>query len=214
MIHTTEDDLIAWHLHEAAQASAIARHLKTCDACAARSDSIAETLRVFSADPVPQANLDHAWQRLCGNLPILATPRRAWTVTARRISLWLAPVLALVLVAVVTRHLTHPLLPTTIPVHLRTSRPSPLSATPPALRPILPAPNACLPKSTTPPVRWTAPRNNRHTTFSSPMRFTCSRRTPVAISRRLHCLRIWVACLPRSTTNRQTVAEAGISAFR
>jgi hypothetical protein len=46
--------------------------LEGCADCAGTAESIAETLRVFSAEPVPEANLDHAWQRLQINLPPLS----------------------------------------------------------------------------------------------------------------------------------------------
>jgi hypothetical protein len=78
--HPSEDDLIAFHLHELADEAPVRAHVETCNTCASLSESIAETLRVFSADPVPHANLDHAWQRLRINLPTL-TPvpvQRKW----------------------------------------------------------------------------------------------------------------------------------------
>jgi len=67
--HIAEEDLIAYQLHEATDARAIREHLELCPECANTAESIAETLRVFSAEPVPQANLDHVWQRLRGSLP-------------------------------------------------------------------------------------------------------------------------------------------------
>jgi hypothetical protein len=83
MNHLTETDLIAFHLNEPSpegpNAAAIRSHLDLCSDCAATSDSIAQTLRIFSAEPVPSPNLDHAWQRLRGNLRTLeptAKPRR------------------------------------------------------------------------------------------------------------------------------------------
>ena len=54
----------------------ISRHLESCSECADLSESIAETLRVFSADPVPQPDLEHNWQRLRANLGVL-TPERS-----------------------------------------------------------------------------------------------------------------------------------------
>jgi hypothetical protein len=99
--HISEEDLIAYQLQEAVDASVIRQHLEICAECGRTAESIAETLRVFSAEPVPQANLDHAWQRLRGSLPpMAATPRR--TLGWR----WLAvPVLASALLAVfVTTH--------------------------------------------------------------------------------------------------------------
>jgi hypothetical protein len=68
--------LIAYQLHESQEEGAISRHLESCSECADVSESIAETLRVFSADPVPQPNLEHNWQRLRGSLGVL-TPQRS-----------------------------------------------------------------------------------------------------------------------------------------
>lgn len=78
MTHFSEEDLIAYHLHESSDGAAIERHLDECSDCATVSDSIAETLRVFSSEPVPQPDLDRNWQRLLGNLSALTPePRRA-----------------------------------------------------------------------------------------------------------------------------------------
>ncbi len=76
MPHFSEEDLIAYQLHESSDEAAIQRHLELCPECAATSDSIAETLRVFSSAPVPQPDLDRNWQRLRGNLSVL-TPAPA-----------------------------------------------------------------------------------------------------------------------------------------
>ncbi|MGA3129153.1 MAG: hypothetical protein ABSD59_00020 [Terracidiphilus sp.] len=76
MKHPTEDVLIAYLMHECADAAVIAEHLEHCRECARAFESIAETLRIFSAEPVPQANLDHVWQRIRGNLPLLSRPSR------------------------------------------------------------------------------------------------------------------------------------------
>lgn len=78
MKHFTEEDLIAYSLHESSDAEPIRQHLEACSACATLAASIAETLRVFSADPVPQPDLDHNWQRLRGNLGVLATDSPGW----------------------------------------------------------------------------------------------------------------------------------------
>jgi len=75
MKHFSEEELIAYQLHESSDEGAIARHLESCAECADISESIAETLRVFSADPVPQPDLEHNWQRLRGNLSVLAPKR-------------------------------------------------------------------------------------------------------------------------------------------
>ena len=126
-LHPSEEDLIAFHLHELADEAPIRDHVETCHACASLSESIAETLRVFSADPVPQSNLDHAWQRLRINLPPLAVlpAKRALFENARWI--WTLAGLALtamLAVGVVTLH--HNKSANNYAIH----RPGPLSNTP------------------------------------------------------------------------------------
>jgi hypothetical protein len=71
MKHFSEEELIAYQLHEDSAEGAISRHLENCSECADLSESIAETLRVFSADPVSTPDLEHNWQRLRGNLSVL-----------------------------------------------------------------------------------------------------------------------------------------------
>ncbi|MEO8737066.1 MAG: hypothetical protein ABI380_11050 [Edaphobacter sp.] len=89
MTHFSEEDLIAYQLHESSNEAAIQRHLELCRDCAATSDSIAETLRIFSAEPVPPPDLDHSWQRLRGNLTVLTPePRRAFFPRFGRFALW------------------------------------------------------------------------------------------------------------------------------
>jgi len=75
MKHFSEEDLIAYQLHESSVEAIISRHLESCSECADLSESIAETLRVFSGEPVPQPNLEHNWQQLRGNLSGL-TPKQ------------------------------------------------------------------------------------------------------------------------------------------
>ena len=109
--HFSEEDLIAYQLHESPNEAAIQRHLEACSDCAALSDSIAETLRVFSSEPVPQPDLDRNWQRLRGNLSALAPePRpRFSTRLFPRFALWSGAGLvaaALLLVVFVGIHLT------------------------------------------------------------------------------------------------------------
>jgi hypothetical protein len=78
MKHFSEDELIAYQLHESADEAAVRAHLEECSVCADLSDSIAETLRVFSAETAPQPDLERNWQRLRGNLSVLDVeqPRR------------------------------------------------------------------------------------------------------------------------------------------
>jgi hypothetical protein len=78
MKHFSEEELIAYQLHEGSDEVAISRHLESCSDCADLSESIAETLRVFSADPVPQPDLEQNWQRLRGNLRVLTAERRGF----------------------------------------------------------------------------------------------------------------------------------------
>ena len=107
MTHFSEEDLIAYQLHESSDEAAIERHLDECSDCAAVSDSIAETLRIFSSEPVPQPDLDRNWQRLRGNLSVLTPePRRA---RFPRFLLWPAAGLAtaaLLVFAFVNIHVT------------------------------------------------------------------------------------------------------------
>ncbi len=72
MRHFAEDELIGYQMGEAAEREAIRLHLEGCAECAGVAESVAETLRVFSAEPLPEPNLEHAWQRMRGSLPVLA----------------------------------------------------------------------------------------------------------------------------------------------
>jgi len=74
MKHFSEEELIAYQLRETSDEGAISRHLESCPECADLSESIAETLRIFSAEPVPQPDIERNWQRLRGNLSVL-TPK-------------------------------------------------------------------------------------------------------------------------------------------
>lgn len=76
MTHISEEQLIAYQIGEDQDRDPIREHLELCAECSALSESIAETLRIFSAEPVPQVNADHAWQRLRGSLPVLSPQRR------------------------------------------------------------------------------------------------------------------------------------------
>jgi hypothetical protein len=79
--HFSEDELIAYQLHESSKEAAVRAHLESCPVCADLSESIAETLRVFSAETAPQPNLELNLQQLRGNLSALSVerPRRfAW----------------------------------------------------------------------------------------------------------------------------------------
>jgi hypothetical protein len=77
MKHFSEEDLIAYQLHEGSSDAAVRKHLETCADCADLSESIAETLRVFSAEPVPQPDLERNWQRLRGNLTVHTPQQRS-----------------------------------------------------------------------------------------------------------------------------------------
>jgi hypothetical protein len=86
MSHFSEEDLIAYQLHESSDEASIRRHLEACSECAVLSDSIAETLRIFSSEPVPQPDLERNWHRLRGNLSVLTPPSRRRFFP--RIALW------------------------------------------------------------------------------------------------------------------------------
>jgi hypothetical protein len=110
MKHFSEDDLIAYQLHEGSNEAAISGHLERCSECADLSESIAETLRVFSAEPVPQPDLEYNWQRLRGNLSILPFQRSSPFEFLRRPWVWPAlgmATAALILLAVFSLHAHH-----------------------------------------------------------------------------------------------------------
>jgi predicted anti-sigma-YlaC factor YlaD len=86
MSHFSEEDLIAYQLHEGSDEASIRRHLEACSECAVLSESIAETLRIFSSEPVPQPDLERNWQRLRGNLSVLTPPARRRYLP--RMALW------------------------------------------------------------------------------------------------------------------------------
>jgi hypothetical protein len=101
MKHFPEEDLIAYQLHESSNEVAIRQHLEECVECAAVSESIAETLRVFSAEPPPKLDLERNWQRLRGNLSVLGVdpPKRfgvRWKLIGPAVGLAIAALLVVV----------------------------------------------------------------------------------------------------------------------
>lgn len=91
--HLSEEELIGYQLGEMAESAAMARHLEQCALCSEMAESIAETLRVFSADPVPEADVEQAWQRLRGSLPLLSASsgqpaKRRWMAGWRKPLAW------------------------------------------------------------------------------------------------------------------------------
>jgi hypothetical protein len=90
MKHYSEEDLIAYQMGESSDARSIGEHLEQCAECATLAESVAQTLRVFSAEPVPMRtpiDMDLSWQRLRGNLAVLeaAPKKKQW------FSLWMWP---------------------------------------------------------------------------------------------------------------------------
>lgn len=133
--HIHEDDLIAFHLHEPGSAhsdTGIRDHLEICPDCAALSESIAETLRVFSADPVPHPDLDRAWQRLRPTLPVISAPAPRRILTWPRAAAAFAAAAAVVLAVFLGLHLHHgsPFKPALASPDLALQRPGPLSSHP------------------------------------------------------------------------------------
>jgi hypothetical protein len=84
MKHYSEEELIAYQLQESAEERGIRAHLEVCLTCAAVSDAVAETLRVYSAERVPEPDLEHNWQRLRGSLSVLEPEPRG----LRRFARW------------------------------------------------------------------------------------------------------------------------------
>ena len=84
--------MIAYQLREGADEVRIREHLERCAGCAESAASIAETLRVFSAEPVPKPDLERSWRRLRGNLSVLSP-------APRRKALWVWPVAGLAMTA-------------------------------------------------------------------------------------------------------------------
>ena len=97
--HIAEDELIAYQLHESADEVSIQRHLESCSSCAESAASIAETLRIFSAEPVPEPDLERNWRRLRGNLSVLSLAQGMRWKDMRWL-LWSSAGLATVAVAV------------------------------------------------------------------------------------------------------------------
>ncbi len=95
---TDEQELIAFHLGEPCDETGIRSRLQEDETFAALSESVARTLRVFSAEPIPAPDTEAAWQQLKVTLPVLEKESKSrrwrWFV--------LAPVgvFALLLVAV------------------------------------------------------------------------------------------------------------------
>lgn len=111
--HATEHDLILYQLHESPDEPSIRSHLDLCPTCAELADSIAHTLRIFSAESVPAPDLNLAWQRLRPHLPVLTAtpaPRSSsllrWPVLASIAGLALAALL--LLTAFLARHHAQP----------------------------------------------------------------------------------------------------------
>jgi hypothetical protein len=71
MSHYSEEELIAYQLHESSEEREIRAHLENCLPCAAVSDAVAETLRIYSAERVPEPDFERNWERLRGNLTVL-----------------------------------------------------------------------------------------------------------------------------------------------
>ena len=96
MKHYSEETLIAYQMGDSGEAGAIANHLEICSQCAAESDAIAQTLRVFSAEPAPAINVERTWQKVRGSLAVLERePERGWLGYAARKWRWPAAGLAM-----------------------------------------------------------------------------------------------------------------------
>ncbi len=108
MTQYTENDLIAYHLGEPCDDAGIREALEQDVALAELSQSIAITLRVFSAKPVPTPDTEKVWQQMRATLPLLQTAakhrgglRWAWWAVGPALGL------ALLLVTVTRLHGRH-----------------------------------------------------------------------------------------------------------
>ena len=130
--HIAEPDLILYQLQDPEQAplaeEAIRTHLEVCPTCAELATSIAETLRVFSAAPVPSPDLDRAWQTLRPRLiPLVpASPSFASRLLRPAPFLGLAVAALLLLAVFVSRHRA----PRPTAPSLVATRPGPLTERP------------------------------------------------------------------------------------
>src|SRR5439155_22850313 len=82
--HPTEDDLILHFYAEGAQPAAIQRHLAACERCAAEYDTIAGTLKLVAAPPIPERGDLYGlevWQRI---RPLLPAREPWWRMSALR----------------------------------------------------------------------------------------------------------------------------------
>jgi hypothetical protein len=106
MNHLSEEELIDFHLGEDVDARKIHQHLDACETCTALSESITDTLRIFSAEPTPHADLEYNWRRVRSNLSVLSPkPQTRWKI-------FLFPALgtacaALLLMLIFTMHQHH-----------------------------------------------------------------------------------------------------------
>ena len=126
--HPLEDELIACLLHETSDETSIRQHLETCTGCAAKAEQLVETLRVFSGEPVPPVDLDHAWERLRANLPVVEVASRRRPSLLRLLWMPASGLAAMALFALLLSHL-HPAR-SAHSAGLALERPGPLTAEP------------------------------------------------------------------------------------
>ena len=78
-VSADEQELIAYHLGEPCNHKRIAARCEVDAHYAELSAAVAQTLRVFSAEPVAAPDASAAWKRLSGTLPVFAVPaKRRW----------------------------------------------------------------------------------------------------------------------------------------
>ena len=132
--HVPEDDLIAFHLGEEPGTSRtdadIRNHIEICGNCAALSESIAETLRVFSGEPVPQPDVDRAWANLRPTLPAISAPAPRRLLTWPRAAISFAAAAAVLLAVFLGLNLHRGGAPALPNERLALRRPGPLTAHP------------------------------------------------------------------------------------
>ncbi len=122
-----EADLIAFQMGEPCDEAAILAHLETCPECAEMANSFAETVRVFSAEPLPPVDVDRAWRRLRPNLPVLPrqAPRRPFRLGWIWSAAGVASLAAAILLVVASPHPPH-----RIPIATTLPHPGPITSRP------------------------------------------------------------------------------------
>lgn len=129
--HIPDEELIDYLLQDHAEWRQIRRHLDACMSCAARAEAIVETLRSFSAEPAPIADVDRNWHALRAHLkPLAAEKQRGLAIAWWRWPALAFGIAAAVLVILGSWRLAHLRGPAASETATAMRRSEPLSAVP------------------------------------------------------------------------------------